>query len=101
GVQFHALLKDDLYERNGRHQNRMADLMKEALMNKGFEIYVPSKTNLIFADLSNDIIEKLEKEFLFSKMTPLDENHTRIRLVTSWATKEEEVNKFVEFINNL
>ena len=43
-------------------------------------------------------MKKLEKEFAFTFWEKTDEKHTAIRIVTSWATKEDNVNKLIEAI---
>lgn len=101
GVQFHALLKNDLYERIGNHENKMADLIKEALIKKGFSLYEPSSTNQIFIDLPKDIVTKIEENYLVSHIKTIDENILRIRMVTSWATPLKIVEEFVKFIESL
>ncbi len=101
GVQFDALLKDDLYVEIGKHENKMAQMIRDAFIKKGFNVFLPSSTNIIFVDLTNDIIEKLSEHYLFAPMYKLDENTKRARFVTSWATKEEEVVKFVKYIEEM
>lgn len=101
GVQFHALLKDDLYVEIGKHENKMAAMLREAFTKKGFNVFLPSSTNIVFVDLTNEVIEKLSEHYLFAPMYKLDENTRRARFVTSWATKEEEVVKFVKFVEEM
>lgn len=98
GLQFYALLKDCLYEKIGEHENQMADLLREGL--KDYAIYCPSRTNQVFADLPNSVIEYIEKEFKISHIKPLDDHHTRVRFVTSWATIEEEVLRFNDYLKH-
>ena len=101
GVQFHTLLKDSLYEDIGRHENEMCAIIRESLEDKGYSIYAPSLTNQIFVDLPIDVIQKIETEFMVTHIKKLDGNYERIRIVTSWATPEEEAMKFADFIKNL
>lgn len=101
GIQFYTLLKDSLYEDIGRHENEMCMMIKEAFENQGYPLYVPSFTNQVFVDLPNDVITKIETEFMITHIKKLDEQHERIRIVTSWATPEEEAIKFAKFIENL
>ncbi len=96
GVQFYALLKDCLYEKIGEYENRMADLLREGL--KDYLIYCPSSTNQLFVDLPCSVLEYIEKEFKVTHIKVLDEDHIRVRLVTSWATKEDEVLRFIDYI---
>lgn len=101
GVQFYALLKDDLYERIGKHENEMADIIRHALNESGYKQYLPSSTNQIFIDLPVSVVEKIEEEFMVTHIAPLDNDYIRIRLVTSWATPKEEAQRFADFILKL
>lgn len=101
GVQFYTLLKDSLYEDIGKHENEMAQMIKDALMKKGYSIYLPSSTNQIFVDLPIDIIKKIESQFMVSHIRLLNENVERIRIVTSWATTQDMVLEFTKMIASL
>lgn len=101
GVQFYTLLKDSLYEDIGRHENEMAMIIREALEEKGYPLYMPSTTNQIFVDLPNTDITKIEEQYMITHIKKLDQDHSRIRIVTSWATAEEEALRFADFIKQL
>lgn len=101
GVQFYTLFKDDLYERIGRHENDMAMQMKNALVENGFEVYLPSSTNQIFVDVGKEDLEKIEEQFMVTHIEDLDHQKVRIRLVTSWATPQKAVDDFVKLICEL
>ena len=47
GVQFLTLFKDDLYIRIGRHADRLAGMLKEGMMERGYRIFMDSPTNVI------------------------------------------------------
>ena len=47
------------------------------------------------------LIEELQKEYAFQVWEAMDETHTAMRFVTSWATEEKEVDRFIEFVNAL
>ena len=98
GIQFEELFKDGLYFELAGHANEMARLLEDGLKKAGCGFLVDSPTNQIFPILQNSIIEKLQKKFGFYVWEPVDEKHSAIRLVTSWATKKEAV---LEFINEL
>lgn len=101
GIQFYTLLKDSLYEDIGRHENEMCMIIKEALEEKGYPLYIPSYTNQIFVDLPCVDIQKIETEYMVTHIQKLDNSHERIRIVTSWATPQEEAYQFAQFIKNL
>lgn len=101
GVQFTALLKDELYEEIGIHENKMAMIIKEAFVEKGYPLYIDSYSNQLFIDLPKDIIEKIETEYMITHIKQLDADHERIRIVTSWKTSENIAKQFASFIRKL
>lgn len=100
GIQFYELFKDNLYEDIGRYENDMADQIRQALIQKGFSIYEPSSTNQIFVDFPQEVLEKIEKEFMVTHMGRIG-NKERVRIVTSWATARKAVTSFIQLIENL
>ena len=57
---------------------------------------VPSPSNQQFPVLPNRTVEALESlGYEFETDHPVDETHTCIRLVTSWATPERAVEEFL------
>ncbi|MBQ2583249.1 MAG: threonine aldolase, partial [Erysipelotrichaceae bacterium] len=96
GVQFLRLFEDGLYLKNADNANRMAQKLKKILSENGFRMYIDSPTNQIFPILDNSLIEKLREDYGFLTWAKYDEDKTVIRLVCSWATKEEAVREFGE-----
>ena len=91
GVQFDALFTGGLYERIAAHGVRMAERLKEGLARKGARFYLETPTNQQFVILENGAMERLARDVGFTKWEALDEGHTVVRLATSWATREEDV----------
>ena len=91
GVQFDALFTDDLYQRIGAHAIRMAQLLKAAFAEKGYEFFLQSPTNQQFVILDNDTLKRLQGQVKFSVWEPLDKHRTVARFVTSWSTREEDI----------
>ena len=58
-------------------------------------------TNQIFPILSNTQIEHLAQKFTFHHWRKINENHSAIRLITSWATPSENVEALVREIGQL
>jgi len=98
GIQFLELFKDDLYFQLARNANKMANILKKGISESGYSFLTDSPSNQIFPILPNWLIEKLQEKYSFYLWEKVDENNSSIRLVTSWATKEENVNSFVEDI---
>ena len=101
GIQFDTLFTDDLYFVLSRHAIDMAEHLKEGLLEKGISFYLESPTNQQFLLLTDEQIERLKHEVSFSFWEKPDEDHTVIRLATSWATTKEQVDELIEVIGNL
>jgi threonine aldolase len=101
GIQFEALFQDNLYFELGKHANEMAEKLAVILKNCGYSFYVPPCTNQLFPILPVKTVDKLLQEFKFYVQNEVDERHYAVRLVTSWATTRENVDKFQHFLENL
>lgn len=95
-IQFIELFTDDLYFKLGRHANDQAEKLGNGIKKLGYKFLTNSSTNQIFPILPNDVIQKLEKKFSFYIWQPMDENSSAIRLITSWATKDEPIDLFLK-----
>lgn len=95
GIQFESLFEDDLYFELGAHANRMAYMLRDAFLDAGFTMMSDSYTNQQFPILPDSIVRQLEKDYKFELQRKMDGEHTAVRFVTSWATREEEVVKFI------
>lgn len=96
GVQFDTLFDGDLYMEMGRHADRLAMKLKNGLKEKGYRFYIDSITNQQFVIVDNEKLQEIEKNFGVNYEKRLDENHMVIRICTSWATKEENVDKLLD-----
>ena len=100
GMQFFELFKDDLYFQLANHANNMAALLKEGIAETGHSFLTNSPSNQIFPILPDKLIEKLQEKYSFYIWQKIDEEKSAIRLVTSWATKEEKVLEFNQDLRN-
>ncbi|VFA40808.1 threonine aldolase family protein [Chryseobacterium indologenes] len=98
GVQFMELMKDDLYFDLAKHANRQAMKIKNAMVKKGVRFLSDTYTNQIFPIINNKVIKILSEYFEFFVWTKIDEESSAIRLITSWSTGDEAVNRFIEII---
>ncbi len=101
GIQFLELFRDDLYFTLARHANQMAALLETGIRAEGYSFLIHSCTNQIFPILPNAQILELQKGYEFLIWEKTDEQHAAIRLVTSWATEEKEVRKFIEDLKRI
>lgn len=98
GIQFMELMKDNLYFDLAKHANQQAMKIKNALQKKGVAFLADTYTNQIFPIVSNELISVLSESFEFFVWKKVDENFSAIRLITSWNTGDEAVNRFIEII---
>lgn len=101
GLQFEKLFQKNLYEKYGKHANEMSKMLKDGFLKCGLVLKSDSYTNQQFLILSNDLIEKLEKKYVFEFWSKEDENNSTIRFVTSWATKKSDVATFLKELKSL
>jgi len=101
GIQFNELMKKDMYFDLGRNANRKMMKIKNAFEKKGCGFLTDSYTNQIFPILPNEWIALLLKEFEFYIWEKTDENHSAVRLITSWATPDEAVESIIDRIEKL
>lgn len=101
GIQFYTLLKGNLYEEIGAYENKMAQIIRKAFMDKGFSLYETSHTNQIFVDLPIDTVRSIEEHYLVTHIKKINSNMERIRIVTSWATSQKEAENFAQMILSL
>ena len=98
GVQFETLFTDGLYFHIGAHAVRLALKLKQAFVAKGYRLHLDSPTNQQFVCLPNEAIDCLAREATFELWGPRGERESVVRFVTSWATREEDVDKLIELL---
>ena len=95
-AQLEALLKDDLWLRNARHSNRMAQLLRrEVSQIPKVKIVYKVEANGVFAQIPRRAIAKLQKRYFFYVW---NETQSVVRWMCSWDTTEADVKKFAEFL---
>lgn len=94
GIQFRELFSNDLYLEIGKHVNLMADILRVGLQD--YEMYIDSPSNQVFPILPDKLIEELKQNYSFIVLDQVGEYRHCIRLVTSWATQKNDVEKFVK-----
>ena len=96
GIQFLELFRDGLFYELAEHANKMALKLASGIAAAGHDFLTPPASNQIFPILPNALIKKLKEDFSFYVWKKVDEESSAIRLVTSWATQEENVDAFLE-----
>lgn len=101
GVQFGTIFKDNLYFEICGKATRQALKIRDLLLAKGFKFVTDSPTNQQFVILTPEQYNKLSEDFVLSLNTYLPDGNYSVRICTSWATKDEEVEKLMAKINEL
>ena len=101
GVQFKALFEDDLYFAIARHTNAMAAILKNGILELGYQLVTNPSTNLIFTILPNPVHAELSKVCYYEAEHPYDADNMEARFVTSWATPEEDVTQLLRLLKDL
>lgn len=101
GIQFLELFRDNLFFDLAGHANKMAKRLIEEISKENIPFLTESPSNQIFPILPNAVITGLQQKFAFHIWEKVDTDRSAIRLVTSWATREEEVTAFIDELKKL
>lgn len=101
GIQFLTLCKENLYLPMASHANAMAQRMQTAFDVCGYPFFIKTTTNQIFPILPNKVLDELQKKYAYQTWQVMDETHTAVRFVTSWATPKEAVDAFIKDLENI
>lgn len=101
GIQFKTLFEDDLYFELAKSANKMAKKLQDGIKDLGYDLLIESYTNQIFPILPIDIIEILEKNYLFYRWGVESKGTCPVRLITSWATKEFHIDNFLDQLREI
>ncbi len=104
-AQFAAYLADGLWLKLARHANAAADRLAQKLTAAGLNPLWPVEANLVFVALPNGLHAKLKAAgasyYVRSNASvKLAADHVLVRLVTSFATADEEIDRFAELCKN-
>ncbi|MGY3684313.1 threonine aldolase [Streptomyces sp. TE33382] len=93
-VQLEALLSRDLWLRNARQANAMAQRLAEGVRTvDGVEILYPVQANAVFARLPHEVSERLRKRYRFYYW---DETAGDVRWMCAFDTTEDDVDAFIQ-----
>ncbi len=101
GIQFDTLFTDELYFKLGRHAIEMAEQMKTLFRDAGFRFHLETPTNQVFVVLNQEEKRRLAQEVRFSFWEQLDAEHCVVRLATSWATTQEDMDTLASILQKL
>lgn len=101
GVQFAEAFRNNLYTDICQKGTMQALKIKQTLIDCGFSFVTDSPTNQQFVIMTPQQYEKLSQDFVLSLIEYLPDGNYSVRICTSWATLDAEVDKLIEAIKTL
>ena len=101
GLQFKTLFTDDLFFKAAKHANEAAEQIRNAFEAKNVPFLANSPTNQLFPIVTAEQKAALAENFIFEKIKVLEDGRTAIRFVTSFATKQGDVDALVQAISEI
>ena len=101
GIQFQTLFTDNLYVEISQHAIDMAMKIKKALQDKQLPLLTDSTTNQQFVTISREAYKKISQQFVLDEIRLLGDGQITVRICTSWATDELQVNQLIKLIHSL
>ncbi|NLD52535.1 MAG: aminotransferase class I/II-fold pyridoxal phosphate-dependent enzyme [Clostridiales bacterium] len=101
GLQCEVLLQDDLYFKLARRAVGLALHIRDSLRGLGVAFLSDSPSNQQFPIFSQQVVDCLAQNWGFNLDQPLPGERRAIRLCTSWATREEDVEALIGDIRRL
>lgn len=97
-AQYIKYIENNLWYRNAKNANDMARYFKERLNEIEVEVTNEVKGNTIFVKMPRKIIEEMQ-EFCYFYIW--DDNSGEVRFVTSFDTKKDDIDRFIEKMKTL
>jgi len=100
-LQFDVLMEENRYLTISKKAVEQAMRIKQAFEAKGYSFFMESWTNQQFPILDNETMHRFDGKFAYTLWEPLDADHSAVRFCTSWATRTEDVDALVAFVQEL
>jgi threonine aldolase len=95
GLQFDELFTNGLYFEIAKNAIVMAKKLSKGFEELGIQFAEPAITNQIFVVMPNERLAKLDEKYSYDYQRRYDDKSAVVRFCTSWATKEENVDKLL------
>lgn len=100
GINFLAAFEDGLYYEIGKKENALAKDLYDKLRNLGIKFETPQVSNQIFPIFKTEEVNALAKHIMFEVWNQ-GTDQTTIRFVTSYMTKQSDIDQAVEIIKQI
>ena len=101
GVQYCAILENDLYMDLARQAAQTAQQLSVGLKKLGVKTLIDSPSNQVFPILPNQVVDALRQEVSFEYWSSVSDTDSCIRFVTAWHTTKEEVDALLTLLKQL
>ena len=91
GIQFEVLFEGNTYIDICKNAIDLAMEVRDGFAKKGYEFLFHSPTNQQFPIIPDMKLRELSEKYLFEFWQKVDDDHTAVRVCTSWATKRGDV----------
>lgn len=98
GLQFDTLFTDDLYMKISKNAIEMAEILRNKLVERGYQIYIDSPTNQQFVVMEDNKLKELSEHVSYGFWEKLDDTHTVVRFATDWATTVEDIDTLFKYL---
>ena len=97
GIQFDTLFTDSLYFKISKNAIDTALYMKNSLADLGYEFFIDSPTNQQFVIVSDEKLAEIKDKIGFSFWERTPDGRNVIRLVTSFMTRNEQIDELLQY----
>ncbi|MCK5822466.1 MAG: low specificity L-threonine aldolase [Bacteroidales bacterium] len=98
-AQFEALLSNNIWLKNAKHANEMANLLADKIKDiPKIKITQKVETNGIFAIIPGKCISIIQEKYFFYVW---DEDKSEVRWMTSYDTTEKDIDNFSSFLHEV
>ena len=101
GVQFIALMQDDLYFKIAAEADRLALRLRDGFLALGYPMLYASVTNQQYPILPDALLARLSEKYSCCYWQRMDEEHSAVRFCTSPFTREEDVDALLADLDRL
>lgn len=91
GIQFLTLFKEGLYYELAQHSNIVAMQLAQVIMDANYQLSQPAVSNQIFPIFPDQLAKIIQEKYHCYTWKRLNNNHTVLRMVCSWATPPEAI----------
>jgi threonine aldolase len=98
GIQFKELFTNNLYVEICKKADDMAQRIANTFEECGYTMFTKSYTNQQFVIIDNESLKKFDELYDFAMWMRIDDEHSIVRVCTSWSTSEQMISSLINDI---